>query len=393
MEKITETIPQLECDDCHVSVLHYEIHADPERTGKYCIDCFRLKFFMCDDCYDIKEIAEKCILDRGTVCLSCRERYNICEDCGIEVRDSEICPCQDEDEENSEIAYREYDRSDKYTIQNHRAYSCEIECYYPDRSTMNKVAKKLPQEIGITSDGSLHSNGIEFNTPKLSGGRGEKLLKEFTSTLLENDFKVDAACGLHIHLDGKDILSTTNAIQKLMIFFMVYEDVIMSFLPLSRRDNHYCLPISEFYHLNEIKNCYEIEGFEKIWYRDDSKENREIYKQDRHHQSRYAGINFHSLVAQGHLEIRYHSGTINYEKIINWIKLFSTILDKVVYSSKHNTAYKGSLQLPSLLKTRFILGLTEKTTSFFDVLDLSDDQRAYFIKRQAQFSGNAEEKN
>lgn len=378
-----------ECEEEIKEVLSYVTNT----SNKICVGCREDMYFYCEDCSELELNDNAYNLDHGSVCSVCyNDNYFTCERCDTVRCNDDGCSCDSDDEEEGYIPTRDYDRTDKYTVQNQRAYACEIECYYPKMSVMKEVADEIPYEIGIVEDGSLDDNGVEFNTPKLSGVRGERMLEKFCTTLKENKFWTNSSCGLHIHLDGKDILSTKNAIQKMMIFFMIYEDVIMSFLPESRRDNTYCLPISEFYHLREIKDCYTVEDFEKIWYRQEDKQERDQYKRDRHHQTRYAGINFHSLLAGGHLEIRYHSGTINFEKIINWIKLFVLIMDSIHDSCKQSDYKLGNkLSLPALLKAKFILGLPEKTLSFFNMIDLPKEQQAYFIARQKKFIGGTPE--
>ncbi len=383
----------LTCTHCADKIEKEDIcHNDNQEP--YCSDCYCDKYFNCDDCGNEALQENSYAYGDERICTDCRnDHYRRCEYCDeLYQNNSGPCGCDESqnDDDRSCVELRDYDSTDKYCVQNQRAYSCEVECYYPSMSKFHEAVEEIAPEIGITEDGSLDSKGIEFNTPKLSGVSGDKVLKQFIATLNKYDFSVNTTCGLHIHLDGKDILGVNGAIQKLMVFFMVYEDVIISFLPLSRRDNTYCLPLSEFYHLAEIKNCYEIEGFEKIWYRQESKEERDRRKQDRHDQSRYAGINFHSLIAQGHLEIRYHSGTLNYEKIKNWIDLFVLIMDKVAQASRSHRIIQ-KLNLSSILKERFNLGLPKKTLSFFEMLDLPQEQRQYFLERQKKFIGDNEE--
>lgn len=392
VDKDTEVFICCECDE---EFKDKDDIKESESGDIYCESCYDDNFFTCNECSEESHVDNAVHYYDGTMCESCYSNdFYTCRGCDEVTRNEENCEsCEDE----GNLPDRDYNDGDEYTIQSARAYSCEIECYYPSMRVMREVAEEIPREIGITSDASLDDRGVEFNTPKLSGAKGEKLLRNFTNTLVENGFKVNTSCGLHVHLDGSDFTRTRYSIQKLMIFYLVYEDVIMSFLPISRRDNRYCLPLTEFYHLNEIKNATSIESLEKIWYREQSKESIEHRKKDRHDSSRYAGINFHSLLANGHLEIRYHSGTINFEKIFNWIKLNVLIMDKIIASVKNTDVYGGDrvqskLSLTPLLKTKFTLGLPEKTKLFFEALNVPEDMQEYFLKRQKEFAGNAEEK-
>lgn len=381
MEKPIEVFICSKCGDEH--------NADDQKKNNdgelFCEDCYDDNYFFCNECDEETHKDNSVSYYDGYMCEHCySNNFYTCSGCNEITRNGESCGdsyCEDSDS----LPLRDYYSGDKFCVEGKRAYSCEVECYYPSMSAMRNVAENIPEEIGIVEDGSLDDDGVEFNTPKLSGAKGEKVLKEFLQVLNDEKFYVNSACGLHIHLDSKDIMETRFCPQKLMLFYMVFEDVIMSFLPISRRDNTYCLPITEFYHINEIKNAQTIEELEHVWYRCEGSDLRRK-KENKYDSSRYAGINFHSLLANKHIEIRYHSGTINYNKIINWIKLHVAILDRIVESLKRGNENK--IELSSLLKIRFKLGLAEKTKSFFDLLDLPEDLRNYFLERQKRFSGN-----
>lgn len=382
VEKSADVFVCKECGDEHDT-------GDERKNDEgelFCEECFEDLYTCCYDCDAIILRDDAIGFYDGVICDYCeRNNWHECNGCGELTRNGESCG-DDYCESNDSLPTRDYYSGDRFCVNNERAYSCEVECYYPSMRVMHDIAQEIPDEIGIVSDGSLDDDGVEFNTPKLSGKVGANMLKDFIKVLNDNDFYVNSACGLHIHLDSVDVMNTKFAPQKLMLFYMVFEDVIMSFLPLSRRDNTYCLPITEFYHINEIKNCNSIEELESIWYRkDDTSEIRKC-KNNKYDQSRYAGINFHSLLANKHIEIRYHSGTINYHKIMNWIKLHVAILDRIVESQKSGNENK--IDLNTLLKIRFKLGLKEKTESFFDYLNLSDEVKKYFLDRQKTFSGD-----
>ena len=389
---------RFDCSGCGANCIIDDLQRNPVKITdeKFCRYCFYTNFKMCDFCEKTFDRRREVMhyYRNGIACQKCTDEHLYsCDNCGEYIEEGGDCNCEDGDDDYYSLPLRDYSSGDEFCGNNKRCFSTEIECYYPNNETLRVVAKAIPKEIGICEDGSLDSNGIEFNTPKLSGRIGEKMLKDFCQILNDNEFYVNGTCGLHVHLDGKDYLKNINAIQKLMVFFLVYEDVILSFLPSSRRENTYCNTLSEFYHLKEIKECYSLEEFEKIWYRDDNTRRIEERKQDKHDGSRYAGINFHSLLANGHLEIRYHSGTINYTKMIMWIKMFVMILDEIGKITHRNATVNRNLESYAILKARFILGLPEKTLSFFNAIGLPEDMRTYFLERQKKFIGNSEEEN
>jgi len=356
--------------------------------------------FVCHDCDNEKNIDERRNINGGnySVCESCYEENNYftCEQCEEALSDScydqdGICrSCaeanqENEDREGSDTSDREYDQSDKHVEAGKRAVSCEIECYYPDRETQERVSDELPEEIGIAEDGSLGGGGKEFQTPKLSGAKGMRLLKKLCDKLVKNDYRVNKTCGVHIHLDTSDIMGKHDQIQKLILFYLAFEPVLYSFLPYSRRKNGYCLPLAQFYQENEIVNANSVEELEKIWYREQSREHIEQRKKNRQDQTRYAGVNLHSLLSNGHIELRHHSGTMDYLKIKSWIDLYCAILDLV--------ASKESVEIGRLTEVKYMLELSGKMRAMFELLKLEEPLQAYFTARAEKFAGVVKEEN
>lgn len=342
-------------------------------------------FFVCRDCDNLFSQDDMHTIDYGRVCESCYdESYFCCDDCGYIYHndryatdglceDCHIRRTDDEDEDDNPYV-RHYHKGDKYTEPKKRAYSCEIECYYNTREDFEKVAEETNQDIGVTDDGSLQKNGKEFQTPKLSGEVGEKLLQELCMKLVKNDFHVDKTCGLHIHLDTSDMAGNFERIRNTMLFYLYFEPVIYSYLPFSRRTNRYCMPLAQFYHEDEIIGCDTVEQLEKIWYREQEKGIIDDRKKNKYDTTRYAGVNMHSMLSNGHIEIRHHSGTIDYTKIKNWITLHLAILDKA-----------QRIPLSELVKIKFILDLKQRQAKMFEFLKLDKTLQDYFLARNKKF--------
>lgn len=344
------------------------------------------------------------------VCDNCVDNYRSCDRCGalahdddIENREDEIegdyslCPnCANDTPMPTRIhTHRSYTDnilakfcSEDFgkIIRSKRIFSTEIECQYPDEGTRDKVMQEIiDKDIGATTDGSISSNGIEIQTPKLQGKSGENTLIEISKALTENNFTTDKTCGLHIHLDGgKDFVPTRNksinvtgdTVKRLFLFYMVFEDVIHSFLPKTRRRNQYCKPVKENYHFSDVLNCPNLEALEGVWYKVNTPERINNCKRERKNHTRYCGVNLHTLLSANHLEIRYHSGTINAYKMLEWINLHASIMDRVA---------EGSINLPKIEEALTLVTLKDKTTLFFDLVNLAPTSKKYFIKRQKKF--------
>jgi len=383
----------LQCVICNHEI---EEGDETEHEGNiYCNTCFNDEFSYCADCGEIERRDDLTYIDNTEdyLCYRCYERQDCftCDGCGETLTgdcygQNGYCQnCWDEREgDNGENLNREYDKSDRLVEEGKRAFSCEIECYYPgdDISLVDNVISNINEGIGMSEDGSLDDCGKEFQTPKLSGEKGEKVLKDLCQELNDNGFYVNRTCGLHIHLDAKDFQGETEKIKKLMLFYLIIEPLLFSYLPFSRRKNRYCLPLSEFYHENEIRNANSITDIEQMWYREQSQEQVENRKKYRYDGTRYAGVNLHSLLGNSHLEIRHHSGTIDYNKIINWIRLHVRILDKIS---------KNEIELSEIIYLKYILNLSLKQAKLFEMLDLEEDLQKYFIARNRKFGKEIEE--
>jgi len=387
----TRNVLTFECVKCHERFNEEERMATPDGED-ICHDCFDEHYRVCDDCGRTEHIDDTTYAGSRRVCDNCfDENYFECGHCGDYFHnddrnsgdDTYLCnSCYEDWRGEMGSVDRGYSKGDEYCEGKGRPFSCEIECYFPDYDVLQDVADALPREIGIHHDGSLNDNGKEFVTPKLSGKSGNALLKDLCTTLTKKGFTVDKQCGLHIHLEASDVRQKLSRLQLLMTFYMVFEPVIFSFLPLSRRSNRYCLPLTDFYHQKEIENCGSIEKLEMIWYREQNYEEIKRYKREKYHNSRYAGINLHSLFSHGHLEIRYHSGTIDYTKIRMWIDLHLAILKLIT---------EDRLNWNDVNEAKYLVGIEEKQKIFFKLLELPEVVEKYFIDRQKKFGLVTEE--
>lgn len=315
-----------------------------------------------------------------------------CFDLLVDTEEDSWTEDEDEEEDNDGSIEREYSDSihakhvskqpGEYIL-SPRLFSAEIECYFPDMQTLRTAIREIPNTIGVSGDGSLGGNGIELQTPKLGGKAGEKTITDTCAVLNARRFRVDNRAGLHLHLDGAGLVPDTkttqdpHALKRLWAFYLNFEDVLLSFLPNSRRSNRYCTLVKNEFHTKEILDCESLEELEKLWYRTNRKSEIRVRKGDKYDNSRYMGVNLHSLLANGHLEIRYHSGTINAIKILEWVNLHQTIMDLAVKGERMSISY--------LTRAQSMPSLADRTELFFDILGLPDRSREYFAERQATF--------
>jgi len=141
-----------------------------------------------------------------------------------------------------------------------------------------------------------------------------KLCKELSKI----DAYVNKTCGLHVHLDMRDLLNegkrTTTRVHNLVQCL----PFLSSLVPESRRSNSFC----------------------------------KLGKTDRNSSDRrYYAINTESMKKHKTIEVRLHSGTVEFEKITNWVKLlysitrFKRISDPVFTLNQYCILYANNASL------------------------------------------------
>lgn len=283
-------------------------------------------------------------------------------------------------------------------------FAIELECYGQNGSTVAKMSRTIDNAWGVCRDGSLGSNigyPIEIQSPILSGTKGEGNVIETCNILNDLKFVTDKTCGMHVHFGCGDAFIRSEAIMagidkpsnliSLYLFHRLFEDVIVSFLPTTRRVNQYCGQFKNgtarngsIYSLGSLNDAFDkmkgvknLEQFEMYWYMAKSKGHINDLKRERYTISRYMGVNFHSLLKENHIEIRYHSGTLNYEKILYWVNLHGRIIELCA------SGVINQKKLEEIKNNNYTL--EAMTAVMFNVLKLDKDTVEYLMDRQERF--------
>lgn len=278
-------------------------------------------------------------------------------------------------------------------------YSAEIEAFASGPTQLFNIGKRIAWDNGVSGDSSLRGSGIAFEiqTPILSGSKGEALIRNVTKAV--RSCAINISCGLHLHLDGQALIATSrdsrafgvkkvNSLKNLWLLHLIFEDVLLSFLPETRRGNRYCQSLRRRYTVSDVQQVTSQEEIEMLWYKTKDSEELNESKTHKYHQTRYSTLNLHSLFAHGHFEIRNHSGTLNPQKILEWANLhtaiayFATVPSDVL--EMNVTLPNGtSTPLNSLLEETNLL---KKTKTFLQMLGITEASQAYWLKRQELFA-------
>lgn len=175
----------------------------------------------------------------------------------------------------------------------------------------------------------------------------------------------------------------------LLYFYTAFSDVILSMLHKSRWDNRYCMKLSSGFCTRDIDKVQSQDELEELWYKTSQKMEIIRRKEGRYDESRYFGLNLHSLFCgNGTIEIRFHSSTLNEKKILFWVALHQAILDNtLVITEREYTTIRSGITIDKIKEVEKILLLEDKIKFFFELLQIKGDMKEYFISRIKHFTG------
>lgn len=219
-----------------------------------------------------------------------------------------------------------------------RKFGIEIEAFGVNRNTLERALTNAGINVNtetynhetrnywkLITDASVNgTHGFELVSPPLKGEDGLEELKIVCRVLKEKNVKINKSCGLHIHHEVRDY--KVKNFKNLYINYARLEKSIDKFMPNSRREsnNYYLKSMVKENYENKIKNSRDLRSIE-----------RNITRRDR-----YYKLNTQSYWRYGTVEFRQHSGTIEFDKISNWI-LFTS---RLVEFSKNNIVENGNFE-------------------------------------------------
>ena len=248
-----------------------------------------------------------------------------------------------------------------------------------EQSIRNSAPMKVPLSYGVTSDGG----GYEIQTPPASADKLERIIKKVTDEISKGGGYATTGAGYHIHLDGSGFVDNhVNAIRLTNTYFVI-EPIIYSMLSQYRRSSSWCRNLTttinehEFRRLLRSQHKNDIYYLHKTYYKQqvDQKYIDRNIKNNKNAGQRL-GFNLNALFAYGHIEMRYHAGTVNRDKIQNWAWLHLHLMDWVMNNYSKN----------KIMKIREETDISKKTEMFFKHMNVPETLRRYIKYRQGRFS-------
>lgn len=141
-----------------------------------------------------------------------------------------------------------------------------------------------------TYDGSLDLYG-EYVSPILQGEKGFSILKQMCKALIQSGATVNKRCGLHVHVD-REHFSGREHVHRFTDLYKHMEKEMDTIVSPSRRESR-------------NSYCRSLESYDP-------------------RSGRYGKVN---LTRDSTVEVRHHQGTLNYNKIFNWIKIIHYLVE------------------------------------------------------------------
>lgn len=253
---------------------------------------------LCDTCFD-------------EVCCNCYTCSRVCwrnETTGVN-GNRHCTRCMRQAEWNDNGFYTETPTYDE--IGSQRRFGVEFET----SSCPNHISIRGDTVFGCKPDGSV--DGMEFVSPILYADQGFDEIRKLCGQARENNWRVNSACGFHLHLDMSNE-SPQNCIKVAMAYHLTYE-FWTHFVSNSRKNNYYCA--------QHLYNSASFVGYDRTsrtftdWIHNLAGE-------------KYTWVNWQSYLRHQTVELRNHSATLNATKVCNWVKAHARFIDKIVTMTK-----------------------------------------------------------
>lgn len=191
----------------------------------------------------------------------------------------------------------------------------------------------------IVDDGSIVEQPQyrgELVSPPLKGSKGLKQLGKVVQAINNAGANVNRSCGLHVHVDASDL--SPNQILYVSQRYGKFEKEIDQFMAPWRSNNTYARTLNKTYHTNVarmIRRNMKIHGVN--------------FKSAASFADRYRKVNIASFNRHGTIEFRQHEGTVDFERIINWVQFCIYFVEETCNNVRQNEHVKLSSKIKNSL--------------------------------------------
>lgn len=139
-------------------------------------------------------------------------------------------------------------------------------------------------------------------------------IQEIARKLRAAGAKVNDSCGIHVHVDAAP--HNVKTLRNIVNIMAAKEDLLYKTLQVNARRVDYCKKTDTRF-LEDInrKRPKSMDAFESMWYNG-------LSERDQHYsQTRYRGLNLHSVFSKGTVEFRLFNSTLHAGEVKSYIQL------------------------------------------------------------------------
>jgi hypothetical protein len=180
----------------------------------------------------------------------------------------------------------------------------------------------------VVSDGSVRGDSpFELVSPVLNGQEGLETVRAVCGVLNRLGAKINKTCGLHVHFGVGELEHEARFWRNLINNYADLEPSIDAVMPPSRRgrNNVFCKPVAQPGLRERLARCRDLRAIERATTNG----------------NRYHKVNLSSFWRHKTVEFRHHSGTTDFEKISNWVRLLSRLVEFSRHSEVVEHAFEG----------------------------------------------------
>jgi hypothetical protein len=322
------------CDNCDEQLPQDDTRYSELHSEHYCENCYYDIITHCGDCdceleSDYAEYSES----RGDYfCDSCfpdeKPEWEVYSNKYITDNDDFVNPHDDN--------YKK----DTFNIINSRRYvGIEIETNYEDEQFNGDIRDYLHRAINqsreleadpsttyrrqdVVYDGSVTDGEHRYgNEIVMQPRRGDLIVHDvntITTALKRIEAYPSVRCGLHLHIDARDYDWLHFTVLTLMT--KLIEPHVYTWVPPSRLSGNWSRKVSQS--VKDFAFVASRDEFIEAYYDNGG------FSRDKYNDKRYHGLNLHChFQANQGIEIRYHGGTLNTEKIQHWTIFWTNVVD------------------------------------------------------------------
>ncbi len=322
------------CDNCGEHMHNHDSRYSELQSEYYCEDCYYDIIVHCSDC--------DCEVESDQAQYSERDGEYYCYDCFPDETPEWQVFSNNFIRDNIDFVNPTNDnyKRDTFNIVKSRRYvGIEIETNYQEEKYNEDIrdylhrrineSRELEVDLEITPcrqqvvyDGSVTDGEHRYGNEIVMQPRRGDLIVEDVETITSSLKRIEAypsvRCGLHLHIDARDYDWLHFTVLTLMT--KLIEPHVYTWVPPSRLSGNWSRRVSQS--VKDFAYIADRDEFIDVYYDNGG------YSNDKYNDKRYHGLNLHChFQAKQGIEIRYHGGTLNTEKIKHWTIFWTNVVD------------------------------------------------------------------